>query len=58
MNTEALRRQAIELCAKHGVSVQQYGAAWWLTGAGVNRVVADLAGLCRCDLAPLSVVAR
>ncbi|MDE1546926.1 hypothetical protein PTW32_16030 [Dechloromonas agitata] len=58
MNTETLRHKAIALCAKHGVSVRAYGPAFWLTGAGVNRVVADLAGLCRSDLAPLSVVAR
>lgn len=58
MNTETLRRKAIALCAENGVAVHPYGSAWWLTGSGVNRVVADLAGLCLSDLAPLAVVER
>lgn len=55
---EQLRQKAIQLCAEHGVSVRSYGQAWWLVGNGINRVVAELAGLCRSDISPLFVAER
>lgn len=60
MNTqiEQLREKATKLCAAHGVSVHPYGQAWWLIGNGINRVVAELAGLCRSDIAPLPCAMR
>lgn len=55
---EQLRQKAIQLCAEHGVAVRTYGQAWWLVGNGINRVVAELAGLCRSDIRPLTVTER
>jgi hypothetical protein len=55
---EELRQKAIQLCAEHGVTVRKYGQAWWLVGSGINRVVAELAGLCRSDITPLTVAER
>ncbi len=55
---EQLRQNAIQLCAEHGVTVRSYGQAWWLVGNGINRVVAELAGLCRSDIRPLAVAER
>jgi hypothetical protein len=55
---DQLHESAIRLCAEHGVTVQPYGRAWWLIGNGINRVVAELAGLCRSDLAPMFVAKR
>jgi len=55
---EQLREKAMKLCAELGVSIRPYGHVWWLVGNGVNRVVAELAGLCRSDLAPLTVIER
>jgi hypothetical protein len=55
---EQLRQKAIQLCAEHGVTVRSYGQAWWLVGNGINRVVAELAGLCRSDISPLSIADR
>ena len=50
MKIEQLREQAIKLCTDHGVAVCPYTGAWWLLGNGINRVVAELAGLCRSDI--------
>jgi len=58
MNIEQLREQAIKLCTDHGVAVRPYAGAWWLIGNGINRVVAELAGLCQCDIKPLVVAER
>jgi len=55
---EQLRQKAMKLCAEHGVAVRSYGSAWWLVGNGINRVVAELAGLCRSDIAPLGIAER
>lgn len=55
---EQLREKATKLCAAHGVTVQPYGQAWWLIGNGINRVVAELAGLCRSDIEPLPYAIR
>ncbi|RIX46050.1 MAG: hypothetical protein D3M94_10060 [Rhodocyclales bacterium GT-UBC] len=55
---EVLRENATKLCAEHGVTIQPYGKVWWLIGNGINRVVAELAGLCRSDLQPLVVAER
>lgn len=55
---EVLRENATKLCAEHGVTVQPYGHVWWLIGNGINRVVAELAGLCRSDLQPLAIAER
>lgn len=55
---EQLRDNATKLCAEHGVTVQPYGHVWWLVGHGINRVVAELAGLCQSDLRPLMVAER
>lgn len=55
---EQLRQKAIQLCAEHGVAVRAYGQAWWLVGNGINRVVAELAGLCRSDIRPLAIAER
>ena len=55
---EQLRQKAVALCVEHGVTVRSYGQAWWLVGNGINRVVAELAGLCRSDIAPLGVAKR
>lgn len=55
---EQLRQKAIQLCAEHGVTVRSYGQAWWLVGNGINRVVAELAGLCRSDITPLAIAER
>ena len=55
---EQLRQKAIQLCAEHGVTVHSYGQAWWLVGNGIDRVVAELAGLCRSDISPLAVAER
>jgi len=55
---EQLREKATKLCAEHGVTVRPYGNVWWLVGNGINRVVAELAGLCRSDLSPLPVSKR
>lgn len=55
---EQLRQKAIQLCTDHGVTVRSYGQAWWLVGNGINRVVAELAGLCRSDIQPLAVAER
>jgi hypothetical protein len=38
--------------------VRSYGQAWWLVGNGINRVVAELAGLCRTDITPLAIAER
>lgn len=57
-STEELRQKAVALCAEHGVTVRSYGEAWWLIGHGINRVVAELAGLCRSDITPLAVIER
>lgn len=56
--TEQLRQKAIQLCAEQGVTVRSYGQAWWLVGNGINRVVAELAGLCRSDISPLTIAER
>ena len=56
--TEQLRDKAIQLCAERGIAVQPYGHVWWLIGNGINRVVAELAGLCSSDLEPLLVMER
>ena len=58
MNIEQLREQAIKLCTDHGVAVRPYAGAWWLIGNGINRVVAELAGLCQSDIRPLVVAQR
>ena len=58
MKIEQLREQAIKLCTDHGVAVCPYAGAWWLIGNGINRVVAELAGLCQCDIRPLVVAQR
>lgn len=55
---EQLRQKAVALCAEHGVTVRSYGQAWWLVGSGINRVVAELAGLCRSDITPLAIAER
>lgn len=55
---EQLRQKATQMCADHGVAVRPYGHVWWLVGNGINRVVAELAGLCQSDLAPLSIAER
>ena len=55
---EQLRQKATSLCAEHGVAVRSYGQAWWLVGNGINRVVAELAGLCRSDITPLVISER
>lgn len=55
---EQLRQKAVALCVEHGVTVRSYGQAWWLVGNGINRVVAELAGLCRSDIVPLGVAER
>lgn len=55
---EELRQKAIQLCTEHGVTVRAYGQAWWLLGDGINRVVAELAGLSRNDIAPLAIAER
>lgn len=55
---DQLHESAIRLCAEHDVTVHSYGRAWWLIGNGINRVVAELAGLCRSDLAPMFVAKR
>ena len=55
---EELRQKAIQMCAEHGVTVRSYGQAWWLVGNGINRVVAELAGLCRTDITPLNIAER
>ncbi len=55
---EELRQKAIQLCTEHGVTVRAYGQAWWLVGNGINRVVAELAGLCRTDITPLAIAER
>jgi hypothetical protein len=55
---EQLREQATKLCADHGVSVVPYGHVWWLLGNGINRVVSELAGLCRSDLMPMPIAER
>ena len=55
---EQLRAKAVQLCADHGVTILPYGSVWWSLGNGINRVVADLAGLCRSDLAPLALAER
>lgn len=55
---ERLREKAMELCADHGVTIRPYGHVWWLVGNGINRVVAELAGLSRSDIAPLAVMER
>lgn len=55
---EELRQKASQLCAEHGVTVRSYGQAWWLAGNGINRVVAELAGLCRTDITPLAIAER
>jgi hypothetical protein len=55
---EQLREKATELCADHGVAVVPYGHAWWLLGNGINRVVSELAGLCRSDLTPMFIMER
>ena len=55
---EELREKATKLCAEHGVAVLPYGHVWWLVGNGINRVVAELAGLCRSDLQPLALTER
>jgi len=55
---EQLRDKATKLCAELGVTIRPYGHAWWLVGNGVNRVVAELAGLCRSDLRPQVVIER
>ncbi len=52
---EQLREKATKLCADHGVSVVPYGHVWWLLGNGINRVVSELAGLCRSDLMPMPI---
>lgn|GEM_PF-2522059 len=60
MQTEQdrLREKAIKLCAERGIAVHPYGHVWWLIGNGINRVVAELAGLCHSDLAPLPLAER
>ncbi len=55
---DKLRQAATQLCADHGVTVRPYGQVWWLVGNGINRVVAELAGLCRSDLIPVPRVER
>ena len=55
---EQLRDKATQLCADHGVTVQPYGHVWWLIGNGINRVVAELAGLCQSDLMPMPIAER
>jgi hypothetical protein len=56
LNDANARGQA--LCKKMGIQVFPYGNAWWLLGLGVNRVVADLAGLSVSDLNPLPTCDR
>ena len=58
MNHQTQRQQAEQLCAESGITSHPYGQAWWLLGDGINRVVADLAGLTRSDLTPLTTVLR
>ena len=60
MNTqiEQLREKATKLCTANGVAFHPYGQAWWLIGNGINRVVAELAGLCRSDIVPLPYAMR
>lgn len=56
--TEQLRDKAIKLCTDRGIAVHPYGHVWWLIGNGINRVVAELAGLCGSDLEPLPLMER
>ncbi|WP_301278277.1 hypothetical protein [Dechloromonas sp.] len=58
MNHQTQRQQAEQLCAESGITIHPYGQAWWLLGDGINRVVADLAGLTRSDLRPLKTIHR
>lgn len=58
MSIEVMREQARQLCADHDVAIVPYGAAWWLIGEGISRVVGELAGLTAADLAPLPAVER
>ena len=48
----------MKLCAENGVTVHPYAGGWWLIGNGINRVVAELAGLCRFDIRPLALAER
>lgn len=50
MNLEQKRAEAHKLCIDSSITVLPYGDAWWLLGAGINRVVGELAGLSHSDL--------
>lgn len=53
-----LRDKAMQLCAKHGITVQPYAGGWWLLSEKINRVVGELAGLSESDLSPLPIMSR
>jgi hypothetical protein len=55
---EQSRDKALQLCARHGVTVRPYAGGWWLIGQQINRVVGELAGLCASDLSPLPTTSR
>ena len=51
IDLEYLGQQARQLCADRGGAILPYGcSAWWLIGAGVSRVVGELAGLSAFEL--------
>ena len=59
IDLEYLRHQARRLCAERGIAILPYGcSAWWLVGAGVSRVVGELAGLSASDLEAVPEVER
>ncbi len=58
MQIEQLRDKAMQLCKDHGITVRPYAGGWWLLGNGINRVVAELAGLCQFDIRPLAIADR
>lgn len=58
MELESKRAQARQQCIESGIAVLPYGDAWWLLGAGVNRVIGELAGFSPQSLVRFGVTPR
>ncbi|WP_341742959.1 hypothetical protein [Azonexus hydrophilus] len=50
---EHYRERTRALCTARGLTIAPYGLGWWISGPGVNLVIADLAFIREQDLKPL-----